>query len=364
MENSNGDQCWSSSTQMRNSHSFPHGFGTSSSNTSSEKLFDERSGVEESVSETVCDQEPLVSDCESGVSGPSCEQFQLFDDGLVRLVEGDTVYEIINRRFVSSFDSLGVQASVVGIHKNGFGGVMGQARLNSFRVYAQAVENKCGGNANAKYAWYGASKEEIVQIVSHGFGHCGLSQNNGLYGGGVYLSPDNSPLESACNSVVDKDGLRHLLLCRVILGKAELVQIGSEQCHPSSEEFDSGVDNLSAPRKYIVWSTHMNTHILPEFVVSFRAPPCLAGFVRINPKRSSVPTSPWVPFSILISVLSKFLPPPAVSLINKYHESHKAKKISRNEMIQRFRQIAGDKLLIAVIKKFKAKHSKALAGLK
>lgn len=82
---------------------------------------------------------------------------------------------------------------------------------------------------------------------------------------------------SACNSVVDKDGLRHLLLSRVILGKAELVHIGSEQCHPSSEEFDSAVDNLSAPRKYIVWSTHMNTHILPEFVVSFTAPSCLAG---------------------------------------------------------------------------------------
>lgn len=82
---------------------------------------------------------------------------------------------------------------------------------------------------------------------------------------------------SACNSVVDEDGLRYLLLCRVILGKTELVQIGSEQCHPSSEEFHSGVDNLAAPGKYIVWSTNMNTHILPEFVVSFRAPSCLAG---------------------------------------------------------------------------------------
>lgn len=82
---------------------------------------------------------------------------------------------------------------------------------------------------------------------------------------------------SACNSVIDKDGLRHILLCRVILGKAELVQIGSEQCHPSSEEFDSGMDNLTSPRKFIVRSTHMNTHILPEYVVSFRAPCSLAG---------------------------------------------------------------------------------------
>lgn len=82
---------------------------------------------------------------------------------------------------------------------------------------------------------------------------------------------------SACNSPVDKDGLRHLLLTRAILGKSEVVQIGSNQCHPSSEEFDSGMDNLQSPRKIIVWSTHMNTHTLPEYVVSFRAPPSLAG---------------------------------------------------------------------------------------
>lgn len=76
---------------------------------------------------------------------------------------------------------------------------------------------------------------------------------------------------------VDKDGLRHLLLCRLILGKSEVVHPGSDQCRPSSEEFDSGMDNLSSPKKYILWSTHMNTHILPEFVISFRAPSRLKG---------------------------------------------------------------------------------------
>lgn len=358
MENSDRNGCRSSSIQMGDGDSFQHGFGISASNTSSEKLFGERfreTGVQGSVSDTVSDQEPTVSDCESSVSGVSFEQLQSFDDGLVRLVEGDPVCDVIKRRFESSFALLGVQATVAGVYRNSFGGVMGQAKLNSFRLYAQAVENKCGGDANMKYAWYGASKDEIVKIVSHGFDHCGLARNNGLYGGGVYLSPDNSPLESACNSGVDGDGLRHLLLCRVTLGKTELVPIGSDQCHPSSEEYDCGVDNLSTPRKYIVWSTSMNTHILPEFVVSFRAPASLAGFARISKPRS-VPTSPWVPFSILISVLSKFLPSPTVSLINKYHAAHKEKKISRNELIQRLRQLAGDKLLIAVIKKFKAKQ--------
>ncbi|KAF5476801.1 hypothetical protein F2P56_003498 [Juglans regia] len=366
MENINGDQdqCRLALSPIGNMNSSPHGFQTSTSNSLSEQESDEQFGqtsVEDSESDTITDQEASVSDCESSVSGSPTEHFPVFDD-LVRLAEGDRVYDLVKRRFVLGFASLGVQAKVVGIHRNDFGGLMGQARLNTFRIYGQAMEKKCGGNANIRYAWYGASKDDIVKIASHGFGHCGISQNNGLFGGGVYLSPDYSPLESACNSVVDKDGLRHLLLSRVILGKAELVQIGSEQCHPSSEEFDSAVDNLSAPRKYIVWSTHMNTHILPEFVISFRAPSCLAEFARI-PKPSSVPTSPWVPFPVLISVLSKFLPPHTVSVISKYHEAHKEKKISRNQLVLKLRQIAGDKLLIAIIKSFKSKQLKTPTSL-
>lgn len=76
---------------------------------------------------------------------------------------------------------------------------------------------------------------------------------------------------------IDRNGVKHLLLCRVILGQSELVHPGSEQCHPSSEEFDSGVDNLSCPKKYVVWSTHMNTHIRPEYVVSLQARRCFRG---------------------------------------------------------------------------------------
>lgn len=62
-----------------------------------------------------------------------------------------------------------------------------------------------------------------------------------------------------------------MVLCRVILGKMELVQPGSQQWYPSSENFDSGVDDLQNPSQYIVWSMNMNTHIYPEFVVSFKS---------------------------------------------------------------------------------------------
>ena len=82
-------------------------------------------------------------------------------------------------------------------------------------------------------------------------------------------------LGSAVYSDVDENGEQHMVLCRAIMGNMEQVACGSEQFHPSSEAYDAGVDNLSNPKRYIVWSTHMNTHILPEYVVSFKLePPC------------------------------------------------------------------------------------------
>lgn len=100
------------------------------------------------------------------------------------------------------------------------------------------------------------------------------------------------------------------------------------------------------------------------------------------------PSSPWLPFPTLISVLSKVLPPLDISLISKFYKAKKVsvcfllalhsglrvdivvcfqsfvhhllcfwqeRKISRHELIQKVRQIAGDKLLISVIKSYRAK---------
>ena len=70
---------------------------------------------------------------------------------------------------------------------------------------------------------------------------------------------------------MDANGERHVILCRVIMGRSEKVEAGSLQFHPSSEDFDSGVDDLENPKWYILWSTCMNTRILPEYVVSFKS---------------------------------------------------------------------------------------------
>lgn len=112
--------------------------------------------------------------------------------------------------------------------------------------------------------------------------------------------------------------MRFLLLSRVILGKSEVVPRGSTQSCPSSPEFDSGVDDLASPKKYIVWSTHMNTHVLPEFLVCIKTP---FNFNRKQNQNQSPRRlrSPWMPFPVLIKALSKFLPPSQIFIIQKHY---------------------------------------------
>ncbi|KAF8037119.1 hypothetical protein BT93_B0132 [Corymbia citriodora subsp. variegata] len=308
------------------------------------------------------DQDSSVSDCESVVSAGhsgTAAQLPFAGAGLVELAEGDKAHRFIKEMFVSRLGALGPQVTVAAIHRSCSSSVAVKSRAQAFQVYSQAVQKKGGGDtANVRYAWYAASKEEVSNIFSYGFGHSGKPENTGLYGRGVYFAPDNLPLESIKVAPIDEDGLQHLLLCRVILGKSELVNFGSEQSHPSSEQYDSGMDNLSSPRRYIIWSTHMNTHILPKYVVSFRAPCCSRGSLSTLEK-SRKPTSPWMPFQVLILELSKVLPPSDVNLISKYYKDHKGGKIPRHVLVRKVRQIAGDELLTRIIKSFRTKQSGA-----
>lgn len=340
--------------QVRNTNGITHGFNDFTSQNTPEHSLHNPSNYQSTQSRHSHDQESAVSDSESFSSGVSYNQSPSFNDGLIRLFEGDRVHDLIKQRFVSGLGLLGKKATIVAIHRNTYSGFLEQARMQSFQIIAKAMEKKCGGDANVKFGWYGGTRDEICEIMKHGFSARMIDNSNGLYGSGIYLCPDDSPVECVKKLNVGKDGLRHMLLCRVILGKAEVVHPGSDQYHPSSDEFDSGMDNLSSPKKYIVWSAHMNTHILPEYVISFSAPSSLKGYFRI-PESLRKPTSPWMPFPSLISALSKFLPPTTTKLIIKYYRAHRAKNISRQELIQQVRKIVGDKLLISVIKSFRTK---------
>ncbi|CAI9111260.1 OLC1v1011439C1 [Oldenlandia corymbosa var. corymbosa] len=295
----------------------------------------------------------LVSDGESSTSTISSEpEIDLFSGDLIRINNGqEKDLQLVTERFLSWSADKGLNAEVKAVHKNGFSSLTSQAKLRSFVTFLRVMEKKNEGCANLEFAWFGGSKDEINGIFEHGFGH---TSKNLSYGHGIYLSPLESPTSSFQSCVVDGDGLSHLVLCRVILGRPELVRPGSSQDRPSSKEFDSGVDNLSSPERYIVWDTYKNTHILPQYVISFRCPPNLNGFHKnLVPMRK--PNSPWMPIPLLISELAKFLPHNAINLLQKHYGDFRGGKITREELIRKVRLAAGDELLFKVIKSYRDK---------
>ncbi|KAL8141963.1 hypothetical protein V2J09_014995 [Rumex salicifolius] len=297
----------------------------------------------------------VISDCESGVSGGGGgkqSSIEIFSGGggprnLIGVDEEDRVHNIIKQKFLSSLGS-GVAADVVAIHRRIWSAAPAQANLMAFKIYLRALAQKNSGIANAKFAWFGTSKAGVEKIIAHGFSHEEINRSpDAVHGRGVYLSPDDYPLNSVQSTVEDENGLRHVLLCKVLLGNMELILPGSDQTHPSSDRFDSGVDSIVTPKRYIVWSTNMNTHILPEFVISFRA-------AIDSPPQPPAPPSPWMSFPALFGVLSGMLPPDSLCLINNHYNDFKEKRIPRDELVRTIRRVAGDKLLATVIRSFRA----------
>jgi hypothetical protein len=185
-------------------------------------------------------------------------------------LENEEEFAEVKAKLMKGLGLFGSGALITGIYRDS--SPRGLARLQAFERQEQ-LTREARGHANVQYAWHGTSKTGVSGIILHGFGQPRTPTNGSAYGVGVYLAPENHADVSAVYADVDKNGEQHILLCRVILGAAELVLQGSDQFHPSSEHFDTGADDLFAPKRLIVWSTHMNTHILPLHVVSFKLAP-------------------------------------------------------------------------------------------
>ncbi|XP_055806863.1 probable inactive poly [ADP-ribose] polymerase SRO2 [Solanum dulcamara] len=306
-------------------------------------------GDDEQISMTIENQEMLLSfDSEAESPTPTLDNsFGSFRrNGVIKVEEGNEEHDLIKAGFVSGLRQLGKEIEVVAIHKNLCSTIIGQAKLQSFRIYCEAMRKKCGGDANIKYAWFGSSKDEIYKIISYGFSTITEPKSGECFGIGVHLHPAN--IHGVLSAVEDEDGLRHILLCRVILGNTEVIEASSKQFQPTSPHFDSGVDNYLAPKTYIIWPSYMNSHILPNFLLTFRSPTLLSG---ASSKIKKVPLKPSrIKFHDLLRVLSKFLHPSRVVLISKYYEDFQKNKITKLVFIRKLRQIAGDTSLRAVMK--------------
>ncbi|KAL9227454.1 hypothetical protein vseg_003140 [Gypsophila vaccaria] len=307
--------------------------------------------------EQVYDSDEQVSDCESVVSNDSCNNEELlFDDAnLVSLDKDDPIHNVIHDKFMAGLgDDFSKTTTIMAIHKkiwSDFHG--GESRLRCFEIYRQSLRNTYGDDNNMKYAWYATSKGDVTRIMSRGFGAKDIPIYDGLFGDGVGLSPINFLKQSVGSCVIDDDGLEHIMLCRVLIESEDVVTYGdsSESRLFDSDDSNSGVednedDNISQT-KYVIGSTKMNTHILPEYVVSFKTPLAMPKTARVLHKK---PISPWLPFATLISALAKLLPPEDLNLVIKQYRDFKERKISRLEFIKRLKCMVGVDLLSVIVK--------------
>ncbi|XP_076956433.1 inactive poly [ADP-ribose] polymerase RCD1-like isoform X2 [Bidens hawaiensis] len=261
-----------------------------------------------------------------------------------------------------------------------------EARLELFQKQVE-ITQKLRGRANVQYGWFAAADCAPSGVLF--YGHNGLKL--GKYGYGVHLSALQSAHSSAMLCDIDENGIRHMMLCRVILGNAEVVHAGSKQFYPSDQCFDSGVDDLQNPNSYIIWNTNMNTHIFPECVVSFKVSPTikenligeeskpdisrvttihdphgpvnqdsssnkmgknshqLEKVPSVGSRTPKEPKSPWMPFSMLFQAVSAKVAPNDMTLLHIFYESFRAKKMKREEFIKKLRSVVGDQILRSTI---------------
>ncbi|KAK3026693.1 hypothetical protein RJ639_041540 [Escallonia herrerae] len=318
----------------------------------------------------------------------------------ISCVREDLDSGVVREMFIKGINSF-MNASIVEIFSGS--GTPVQARLELFQKQVE-ITKKYRGEANVRYAWLPSNKGALFGVMMYGLGHGGTSKITPTHGIGVHLTPANCSHICANYCDVDENGLRHMVLCRVIMGNTELVHRGSKQFHPSCEDYDSGVDDLENPRHYIVWNMNTNTHIYPEFVVSFKVSSDAGGYVFGSESKLDVsgvtnclegpqvqlylncaqadlgnvshqvpvqksqekvlsagsssartPKSPWMPFPMLFAAISDKVSSKDMNLVKTTYDIFRRKKISREDFVRKLRLIVGDQLLRSVITSLQCK---------
>uniref|UniRef100_A0ACD5TW46 Uncharacterized protein n=1 Tax=Avena sativa TaxID=4498 RepID=A0ACD5TW46_AVESA len=272
----------------------------------------------------------------------------------LRLEETDKFYQVVKKLFLSGIaPRVGGGVAITAVHKVAQG-----PRSTAFQLQGQLLAAARGaGGGNAKFAWYGAPSADVAAVVDHGFGRTNSrALGHRAHGDGVHLSPPQSPYASAMLAKADENGEAHIVLCRVLMGRPETIPAGSSQFHPSSDDYDSGVDNMQNPRWYLVWSTDMNTRILPEYVVSFKCPSLqqAQGSTRATSElKKPSPVAARDMFPTLLAEIQRFVPAPKLQTLQGTYNRFKKGHIKKDQFIRFLRAFIGDRVLTTVAKKLR-----------
>ncbi|KAM0929578.1 hypothetical protein ACQ4PT_001612 [Festuca glaucescens] len=286
---------------------------------------------------------------------------------------GSDDFLVVQDLFLSGMGPFATPHNILHIHRYAPNDITAQCRLQAFeRQMSCTKEDR--GDSNVRYGWLGSTKSDIVRILINGFGSTGKPAEKACLSAGVYLSPEDRAFTSVGLCDVDEKAVQYMLLCRVILGNMEAITPGSQDSFPSSEIYDSGVDDCSNPKCYVMWPSHVNTHIRLEYLVSFRLPSKVRNYLlglkglwfHPSPKEVAMdistlqpimgetgeaPTSPWISFRVLFAMIQENISSVARELLFHHYEELKENEITREEMVKKMIIIVGEKLLLETLKK-------------
>nr|GLL48177.1 probable inactive poly [ADP-ribose] polymerase SRO2 isoform X1 [Ipomoea trifida] len=247
-------------------------------------------------------------------------------------------YEVTRDSFVLGMAAVGPGAMITAIHQRvRKGGSVERAEYDAFQKQAGLVR-QARGNSKVVFAWLGTTVQGVHSIMSHGFGATGMMSGPGPLGAGLYLSPVRSPRMSALTAQVDENGEKHLVLCRVILGKCGKIEVGSLQLSHSRMDFDTGVDDLKNPQWYGVLCAN---HVLPE------------GRVTAAPSHMLAPNAASVFYRKLVSKLIISHPPPKVQALKALYSSFMSGKLGNDDFMRELGSVVGDEVLRSTIQQIR-----------
>ncbi|KAG9444986.1 hypothetical protein H6P81_016326 [Aristolochia fimbriata] len=316
-------------------------------------------------------------------------------DQTVRTIEvckESGAYKAVAKMFNKGMKKVDPNAQIVSVCWISHAGPRGAARAKAFHRFSHLTAS-LRGDPNLRYAWYGTDPIALQRIIFHGFREVDTHGFTNIFGAGVYLYAEPFPHYSAALATPDASDEFRMLLCRVVVGNMERIEQGSRQCRPTSNLFDTGVDDCKDPKCYIIWNTRMNTHILPQYLITFKVYDQLTDTWRRRnllrsqllataamkssapvPMKSSAPVAanqlrnaiqegfPWlfnqnpephpnasVSFVVLLNELKNHLPNSSLELLEGIYAEVKTGSLPRETLIHTLRGLCGDEVLRAVI---------------
>ncbi|CAL9087814.1 unnamed protein product [Musa acuminata var. zebrina] len=259
-----------------------------------------------------------------------------------------------------------------------------QVQYQAFESQLRSTREK-RGNANVKYAWFGSTTQEILRILTYGFGSAVAPTVGAAFGSGIYLTPYHRSFSSVNLCSVDGNGVQCMLLCQVILGNLEQVRPGSRQNSPSSDDYDSGVDDRKDPRCFVVWATHANTRVHPRSVTLDHLLLMISLFLHVaeyffdlsdvrfdkNPIRNIPPfnrlsgpkqtfvslpghaINQHMPYTFLYYKVQHHISPIEKELLFRHHVDFQQKgALTGEKLLGKISVVLGDHLLVSTLKRF------------